>query len=255
MPHRGPHVECDRYDPNALWLLAFDLDGTLIDSSTDLCQAINAALAHVGRSPLSKRVITSFIGDGAPLLVRRALHAEKFSNAVHRSNEDEALFEVAYSFFLDYYREHQLDHTHPYAGVVDALQLIRQRRPCLPMAILTNKPVRPSRAICDGLGLSPFFFANYGGDSFATKMPNPEGLSQIMAETLTLRAVEQPREMLFRPEHVVMVGDSEVDVFTARACGARCLGCSYGLQPESLAAAKPDWLVDRPRDWLTALGL
>ena len=238
-----------------IWLLVFDLDGTLIDSSTDLCQSINAALAHVGRTALPKQVITDFIGDGAPVLVRRALGAAKSSPSIDEADEDRRLFQAAYSFFPSYYREHNLDHTRPYAGVVDTLQLIRSRNPSLQMAILTNKPVRPSRAICNGLGLSPFFFANYGGDSFATKKPHPEGFRQIMAEALAARSLRKAARLPLGTDGVVMIGDSEIDVFTARACGVRCLGCSYGLRPDTLAAARPDWLVAQPQDWLAALSL
>ena len=116
------------------------------------------------------------------------------------------------------------------------------------MAVLTNKPVGPSRAICAGLGLERFFFANYGGDSFATKKPDPGGLLRLIAEASEMGKAITPGE-------TVLIGDSHVDVETARAAGARSLGCTFGLSPETLAAAHADVTVDHASDWPAALGL
>jgi len=116
------------------------------------------------------------------------------------------------------------------------------------MAVLTNKPVRPSRGICDHFGLSKYFFQNYGGDSFHTKKPDPQGLRALMAEASTLAGPIAATE-------TVMVGDSDVDVLTARAAGAWALGCSFGLAPHRLEAARPDWLVDHAEEWIGVLGI
>jgi phosphoglycolate phosphatase len=109
------------------------------------------------------------------------------------------------------------------------------------MAVLTNKPVGPALAICEGLGLSPYFFQIYGGDSFATKKPDPLGLATLMAEAGA------------RPEETVMVGDSDVDMRTAKNAGAWALGCSFGLAPETLEDAQPDAIADHASAWTTAL--
>ena len=109
------------------------------------------------------------------------------------------------------------------------------------MAVLTNKPVRPAREICAALGLAPYFLNIYGGNSFATKKPNPEGLRALMVEAGA------------RPEETAMIGDSEVDVTTGRNAGAWVVGCTFGLAPESLAVHPPDVLVDSPADWTAAL--
>jgi phosphoglycolate phosphatase len=227
--------------------LVFDLDGTLIDSSLDLCNAVNAALDHVGKPGLPNHLIASYIGDGAAMLIRRALGDSNnlYSLDPYAGND---LFEPTYDFFLTSYRAHKLDNTRCYEGVLEALTQIRSRHPALPMAVLTNKPVYPSREICDALGLAPFFFQNYGGNSFATKKPDPEGLLTLIAEA----SVYAPG--LIAAE-VVMIGDSDVDVLTARRCGARSLGCTFGLAPQALAAAGPDATVDHPSQWVTALGL
>lgn len=228
-------------------LLVFDLDGTLIDSSLDLCNSINAMLAHLGKPPLPNEVIASYIGDGAAMLVRRALGDPGDLDA---SAHDETTLREALHFFILYYREHKLDNTYAYAGVIESLQGIREVHPLLPMAVLTNKPVGPSRGICDALGLSPFFFQNYGGDSFPTKKPDPHGLITLISEANEGYPVRQ-----IVPGDVVMIGDSDVDVITARRAGTRVLGCTFGLSPHALAAAHPDSSVDHPSEWQKALGL
>jgi len=235
-------------------LLVFDLDGTLIDSSLDLCNAVNAALAHVGKPQLPNSLIASYIGDGAAMLVRRAIGDPGDLDALHPStNED--LLRRTYEFFLGYYREHKLDNTRCYDGVLESLAVIRQRHPHLPMAVLTNKPVKPSREICNALGLAPFFFQNYGGNSFETKKPDPLGLLTLIAEASSLLAAWQPSAAPLTPGEVVMIGDSDVDVLTAQRCGARSVGCAFGLAPQTLASAGPDAVVDHPSEWAPALGL
>ncbi|MBS1815907.1 MAG: HAD-IA family hydrolase [Acidobacteria bacterium] len=214
-----------------LRLVVFDLDGTLIDSRRDLANSVNATLRHLGWKDLSDEVIATYIGDGASMLVRRALaHVAD----IPPLEEQET---YALEFFLDYYREHKLDFTHVYEGVVESLRAIHEHAPQVKMAVLTNKPVRPSRQICDALGLSEFFFQNYGGDSFVTKKPNPEGLFTLM------------REAGVSASQTVMVGDSKVDVATAQNAGVVCVGCSYGLSPDSLLAAGPDVMAASASEW------
>jgi phosphoglycolate phosphatase len=231
-------------------LLVFDLDGTLIDSSLDLCNAINAALTHVGKPTLPNALIASYIGDGAAMLVRRAIGDPGDLDALDPS-AGEDLLRRTYNFFLSYYREHKLDNTRCYDGVLEALAEIRSRHPHLPMAVLTNKPVIPSREICAALGLAPSFFQNYGGNSFATKKPDPTGLLALMDEASCL----PPAQPALQPEEVVMIGDSDVDILTAKRCGARSVGCAFGLAPQTLASAAPDVTVQHPSEWLAALGL
>jgi phosphoglycolate phosphatase len=229
-------------------LLVFDLDGTLIDSSLDLCNSVNAALTHVGKPSLPNPLIASYIGDGAAMLVRRALGDPNDLDALHPNHGDD-LFRRTFDFFLTYYRAHKLDNTRCYDGVLDALTEIRARHPHLPMAVLTNKPVLPSRDICRALSLEPFFFQNYGGNSFDTKKPDPEGLLTLIAEASALTG------SALTSEHTVMIGDSDVDALTAQRCGARFLGCTFGLAPAALAAAQPEHTVDHPSEWPAALGL
>jgi phosphoglycolate phosphatase len=231
-------------------LLVFDLDGTLIDSTLDLCNSVNAALTHVGKPTLPNALITTFVGDGAAMLVRRALGDPSDLDALDPSDPAaNALFHAAYDHFLTFYRAHKLDHTRPYPGVLEALAEIRSRHPDLLMAVLTNKPVGPSRAICEALNLSPYFFQNYGGNSFPTKKPDPHGLLTLIAEANAL----DPGPSTLDPAHTLMIGDSDVDIRTARAFGARTLGCLYGLSPHALQAAAPDRLIAHPSEIPNAL--
>ncbi len=224
-------------------LLVFDLDGTLIDSRTDLSNSINAMLARYDKPLLPEPVIASYLGDGASMLVRRALGDPE--GDIH----DEEFVAEALSYFLDFYRIHKVDFTTVYAGVIESLEFIRTTHPKLPIALLTNKPVNPSRAICDHFNLSRFFFQNYGGNSFHTKKPDPHGLLALITEASHL--VSTP----ITPAETVMIGDSDVDVLTARNCGARSIGCTFGFSPHALAASQPDLLAHSPYDWPTLLGI
>lgn len=222
-------------------LIVFDLDGTLIDSRQDLCNSVNAMLAHLGKPVLPEEVIASYIGDGASMLVRRSL-GDPEGDA-----HDEEFVAEALHFFLEYYRVHKLDFTYVYAGVMETLAAIRAALPDTLMAVLTNKPVNPSRVICDHFGLSDYFFQNYGGNSFHTKKPDPHGLITLIGEASSLAGSP------VSGGETVMIGDTDVDVLTARAAGAVSVGCRFGLAPERLAAAKPDFMVDSPRDWTKAM--
>ena len=224
-----------------LGLVVFDLDGTLIDSRVDLANSVNAMLEHLGKPVLPLAVIAGYIGDGAHMLVRRALGDPE--GDVH----DEEYVTDALTYFLDYYRIHKLDFTYVYGGVFEALAAIRVEWPGIAMAVLTNKPVRPSRDICAHFGLDRYFFQNYGGNSFHTKKPDPAGLLRLMEEASEVAGG------VVGPGETVMVGDSDVDVLTARACGARAVGCMFGLAPHSLAAAEPDAVVDSPGEWVEAI--
>ena len=176
-------------------------------------------------------MISTYIGDGAARLVSRSLGEP----------EDHAFLDSALTYFLDYYREHKLDQTYVYPGVFASLDSLRSAAAPRSMAVLTNKPIGASLAICEALGLSPYFFRIYGGNSFATKKPDPEGLLALI------------REAGVTAQETLMIGDSDVDILTARNAGVWSMGCSYGLSPHTLDSVPPDCLVESPADWPLAL--
>jgi len=220
-------------------LIVFDLDGTLIDSRRDLTNSINAMLNEFGREPLPEEIIATYIGDGAGMLVRRALGDPE------STPEGEALVEQALQHFLAHYREHKLDYTYVYPGVFESLEAMRSGPDgsSRKMAVLTNKPVVPSVAICDALGLGAYMFRIYGGNSFASKKPDPEGLNAVI------------REAGVSPGETLMIGDSNVDILTARRAGAWVIGCRFGLSSHTVDSIPSDCLVDSASEWAEALAL
>jgi len=217
------------FDPYSIKLVIFDLDGTLIDSRLDLVHSVNAAIRHIGKPELPEHLIASYVGDGAPALIQRALGGDTV---------DEALIRKGLAFFLTYYRDHKLDHTTLYEGIKTALSQVRNSGNGVPrkMAVLTNKPVNPSRAIVEALGLKPFFSQVYGGNSFDTKKPDPEGARKLLSESGV------------RPEQAAIVGDSHTDIETGHNAGLWTVGVTYGFAPHTLMDARPDVLVDTPAE-------
>jgi len=198
--------------------LIFDLDGTLIDSKKDLILSVNATLQEMHREPLDAERIAGYVGRGAPRLIEQALgpdstHAECDHGLAH---------------FLSYYRQHMLDNTVTYPGVREGLVMLEG----MPMAVLTNKPVRFSQAILDGLGLARYFRYVYGGNSFVTKKPDPEGMEKLL------------RDFGAAPRQAMVVGDSEVDVQTARNSGSWACAVTYGLGWERLVNCPADLVID-----------
>jgi len=209
-------------------MLVFDLDGTLIDSRLDLIHSVNAMLRHCARPELPGDLIASYVGDGAPVLVRRALG----------ESASEPEFKAALEYFLGYYRLHKLDHTVVYAGIPEVLA-----RLSLPsngtqrlMAVLSNKPVNPSRDIVQALGLGGYFVRIYGGNSFPTKKPDPLGVQTILDEVGV------------KPQEAIMIGDSSIDVQTGRNASLWTCGVKYGFAPHTLDDTSPDVLVDTPKE-------
>lgn len=198
----------------------FDLDGTLIDSKLDLVLSVNATLVHLGRQPLEHKQIASYVGGGVQLLIKRALGDV---------SEDE--IEKGIVHFLDYYRAHMLDNTLPYPGVRECLDTLQGRL----LAVLTNKPVKFSEAIIAGLNMKKYFRFVYGGNSFEKKKPDPMGLQILL------------RDFEIAPHELMMVGDSEVDIQTARNAGTLACGVTYGLG-HMAPQLPPDLLLDTLAD-------
>ncbi len=204
----------------AVNLIIFDLDGTLVDSKLDLAHSVNATRVHYGLPPLDTNLVSSYVGNGVLVLMRKALGVEFTEEQIKQAVE----------YFLGYYREHMLDYTVLYPGVRESLDRLKEYG--IQLCVLTNKPVRFSRDILAGLGVAGHFFQIYGGNSFEAKKPDPAGVNALLAE-----AGVPPAESL-------IVGDSAVDVLTARNAGVPVCGVTYGFQPESLREQAPDLIVD-----------
>jgi phosphoglycolate phosphatase len=208
--------------------LIFDLDGTLIDSKQDLIHSVNAMLREFGRGELAEETISGYIGHGAPQLVARAL-----GDVCPEQDRQRAL-----QFFLSYYELHKMDSTCAYPGVAETLEKLES----VPMAVLTNKPVRISVRILDAMGLSKYFRAIYGGNSFETKKPDPLGARTIL------------HELEVEPREALLVGDSEVDVQTARNAGTLAAAVNYGFGVHDRGVYPADFYLDRFGELATLLG-
>jgi phosphoglycolate phosphatase len=185
-------------------LVVFDLDGTLIDSRQDLADAANALIVERGGSQLPVEAVTQMVGEGAALLVRRALTAAGI----------EPDLDTALPRFLDLYDERLLAHTQLYPGTTDALDAIAPRAT---MAVLTNKPQRPTETILRGLNVHGYFAHVIGGDTPFGRKPDPAGLRHLIAAAHASK------------EETVLVGDSAIDLRTARAASVRICLVKYGF--------------------------
>jgi phosphoglycolate phosphatase len=201
-----------------VWAFVFDLDGTLIDSKMDLVNSVNRMLRETGRALLPADLIASYVGHGAPQLIASAL-----GPAASDEERREGL-----KIFLKHYQVKKLEETRPYPGVVQALHELGST----PMAVLSNKPAKLSVEILEGLGLAEFFRGVYGGDSFETKKPDPNGVRAIL------------KEFGVPPQKAAMVGDSDVDVQTARNAGMLAVGVRYGFGQHDPKMVPADVYVD-----------
>jgi phosphoglycolate phosphatase len=200
-------------------VLIFDLDGTLVDSKQDLTASVNHVRSTYHLPELTEYEISTFIGDGAQMLIQRALGADAAPADVHSGLQ----------LFLSYYREHMLDRSKLYPGVGETLGRLGDFQ----LAVLTNKPIRFSRTMLEGLGILHRFAAVYGGNSFERKKPDPVGILQILTDTNG------------HVDNTWMIGDSAVDVLTGRNAGVRTCGVSWGYATDSFKLTPPDFLIHR----------
>ncbi|MBO0722858.1 MAG: phosphoglycolate phosphatase [Blastocatellia bacterium] len=204
--------------------LLFDLDGTLVDSRADLANAINLMLAELGRASLPDARIISFVGEGAPLLVERALRSTQ--ETAPQKWEIESALQV----FARHYRAHLLDRTTIYPEVEETLE----RLAAIAKAIVTNKPYEWTVALLDGLGLSKYFAAILGGDSLPERKPSPQML------------LEAAHRCSAEPSLSMMIGDTRVDVAAGKAAGMKTCGYVSGFRGRAeLVEAGADYLIER----------
>ena len=206
-------------------LIIFDLDGTLIDSARDIARSVNELLETLGHraQPLSR--IESYIGNGVGTLLARSLP----------ENNPGELAQIR-EMYLAIYRRHLLDTTRAYVGVEETLKKLSADHS---LAVLTNKPRAETRLILDGLGLSRYFCATHGGDSFPRRKPDPMGVEHILDETEATA------------ETTLFVGDSSVDFETAANAGVACCLVSYGIGSEEAKTLPARYRVDRPEELIS----
>lgn len=203
-------------------LFVFDLDGTLVDSRRDLAESANELLAAYDAPPLSLEAVTGMVGEGARVLVERVFAAAGGHPAVPPGALDR---------FLEIYERHLVVHTRLYVGVVEALDVLSDRAS---LAVLTNKPGAHTRLLLEALGIASRFQWVLGGDSPFPRKPDPSSLRHLMHAAGTTTTT------------TVMVGDSMVDIETARQAPTRMCLALYGFgQFSELEASGPGRSVVR----------
>jgi phosphoglycolate phosphatase len=199
-------------------LIAFDLDGTLIESRRDLADSANELIAERGGAPLSVAQVAAMVGEGARVLVSRALAAAGLEQAPD-----------ALPRFLEIYDTRLLNHTRLYDGLTDVLRAARTQTR---LAVLTNKPIAPSEKILAGLGARDLFDEVVGGDGPHPRKPDPASLLDLMARAGTT------------PATTLMVGDTRIDLETAQRASVRCCIVTYGFGFRRDTVKGADWIVD-----------
>jgi phosphoglycolate phosphatase len=204
-------------------ILVFDLDGTLIDSARDIAESVSEMLVDYGAAPLALAEVVTMVGDGAPMLVRRALQRSAVNPPL-----DQAL-----AHYMTIYDRRLNDHTVPYEGIVETLAVVARRGP---MAVLTNKPLGPSIGVLEALGLRGFFKRIIGGDSDYGRKPHPAGLLALQA--------------LAPGDQLVMIGDSPADCQVATAADVPFVFARYGFGAVKFAANPPQTslVIDHARE-------
>jgi phosphoglycolate phosphatase len=209
-------------------IVVFDLDGTLIDSAKDIAESVSEMIESYGAPPVPLSDVVNMVGDGAPILVKRAL-----DQAGINPSAEEAL-----SRYMKIYDRRLMNHTTPYDGIVETLGVVLRRGP---LAVLTNKPLGPSIGILEALGLRGFFTRIIGGDGEYGRKPNPAGLLALQA--------------LAPGDRIVMIGDSPADSNAAQAANVPFVFARYGFGAGKFGSTSPNAaaVIDHARELDSAL--
>lgn len=204
--------------------LIFDLDGTLVNSLDDITDALNAALRRLLRTPQSSDSVRDWIGDGLPALCRRAA-----------PDADDATLELLHRYAAEAYHAGYLNRTRPYNNILKMLDLLKQAG--VPAAVLSNKPHPLAVQVVRGLEMEKYFCAVRGYVTEEERKPSP------------VAALEMTTPLGVPPSKILLVGDSVVDIRTARNAGMRPVAVTWGFQSrEALIDERPDLLVDDPME-------
>lgn len=211
-------------------IIAFDLDGTLIDSARDLGEAASEMVQDLGAPPLTVAQVVTMVGEGAPVLVRRALAQSGL----------DAETPGALERFLRIYDRRLMNHTVAYPGIREELARAMRRGP---LAVLTNKPLGPAIGLLEALGLRGFFMRIIGGDGEYGRKPDPAGLAALRA--------------LAPGDQIVLMGDSPADAQAAVAAACPFVFARYGFGAVKFAGTPPatNFVVDHPREMAAVLDL
>lgn len=216
-------------------LIIFDLDGTLVDSVPDLAVAVDRMLAQLGRAPAGEARVRTWVGNGAAMLVRRAL-ADSAEPARVAAVTDAAQ-QQALALFQQIYRQENGRQTRLYPGVSEVLAVLAEQG--IALAVVTNKPLQFTEPLLRQLGLAEFFQIVVGGDCLPQRKPHPLPLLHV-CERLGVP-----------PAQGLMVGDSRNDVDAAKAAGMVSAALTYGYNHgEPVTVSEPDWLLDDFRELL-----
>ena len=210
--------------------IAWDLDGTLVDSAPDLATALNAVLDKRGFAGLPIATVRTMIGNGVPKLVERGFNALGI-------RPDSAQLDALVALFVEEYKACATERTRPYPNIVLVLEQIREMD--IPMGVCTNKPEALSRQILEGLGLSGYFSSVIGGDTTSTRKPDPQPLLHCL------------RQLVTEPALSLMIGDSSIDVNAAHAAGVRVAVVPWGYRQARVEEMGADFIIhdlsDLPR--------
>lgn len=208
------------FDPTAIRLIVYDLDGTLVDAFEDIWSGVNHALRAHSLAELSYATVRSYVGDGARMLIRRCL-----------GEDHQDIFEPVYNHYRNYYGAHPIDRAHPYPGVLETLERLRSRG--LKQAILTNKPDEVSHQVCQALGLAERLDGIWGELPNQPRKPDARSLHVVLEQFGAAAG-----ECLF-------IGDGPADAEVSRATGVRQVAVTYGLLTRAqLEAFQPAAIID-----------
>ena len=216
------------------WLKAvvFDLDGTLVDTAPDILAYLNEMLAELGRPGLELASVHTIIGDGVKSLLLRGLEA---SGGVPNDLDLDALFHR----YLERYTEEPARQSQPFDGVIDTLDRLKAAN--IKLGVCTNKPQRPTNRLLSRLGLDRYFGSVIGGDALPVRKPDSAHLKTVLDQ------------LNVKPEHAVLIGDSETDLKTARAAGTPSILVSFGYTPIPAHELGADHVIDHFADLIPIL--
>lgn len=232
--------------------VAFDLDGTLVDSAPGLTAAVDSALYALELPQAGEARVVTWIGNGADVLMERAFNWSRQERAIQRAAQgkpdiedhvpQEEQIRMLRKLFNRYYEETVEEGSFLFPDVADTLAALHAKG--LPLALVTNKPTPFVAPLLEALDIAKFFSFVVGGDDVVNKKPHPEPLL-LVCKKLNI----QPHELLF-------VGDSRNDILAAKAAGSVSVGLTYGYNyGEAITLSEPDLVFDHFKDLLPAFGL